>query len=192
MAIAARLSIVSPKDFFQASSARAATIVSTTAFSAGFLKPGHRSEPLIFEKTLMETNLLMDRLERIEEKLDSLIQQPLVKDFYSTAEVAKIVERSNFTVRQWCLNGPIRAEKRGSNLGRHFLIPPALRISERVSSSKCGPQEPVPEGVLQQKCSPMKSPIRSPIRWRADLYRSIRHKHQVSSSEWVTTRCLRQ
>lgn len=64
--------------------------------------------------TVME---LAETLDRIEVKLDALIQQPQAKDFYSTAEVGEIVGRSEFTVRQWCLNGRVHAQKRASGRG---------------------------------------------------------------------------
>ena len=45
---------------------------------------------------------LRQQLDRIEASVDLLICQRTVKDFYSTAEVAKLVDRAEFTVREWC------------------------------------------------------------------------------------------
>ncbi len=67
---------------------------------------------------------LIARLARIEEKLDTLIQQRLIKEYYSTGEVARIVGRSEFTVRQWCRLRRVHAQKRPSGRGpsREWMI----------------------------------------------------------------------
>jgi hypothetical protein len=61
---------------------------------------------------------LLERLGRIEEKLDLLIRQRTPKDWYSTAEVAKILGKAEFTVREWCRLGRVRPEKKGSGRGK--------------------------------------------------------------------------
>jgi hypothetical protein len=63
-------------------------------------------------------------LQRIEEKLEVLVRQQEVKDFYSTADVARITERAEFTVRQWCRFGRIKAEKRacGRGLTKEWMV----------------------------------------------------------------------
>ena len=55
---------------------------------------------------------LIHRLERIEEALRLLTQQKVVQEFYSTGAVARILGKAEFTVREWCRLGRIRAEKR--------------------------------------------------------------------------------
>lgn len=50
---------------------------------------------------------------------DLLVRQRTVKDFYSIEEVAKILGRAEFTVRQWCRNGRVNAKKQGSGRGKH-------------------------------------------------------------------------
>lgn len=55
-------------------------------------------------------------LSRIETKLDSLLQQPPLLEYYGVAEFARRVDRDEFTVREWCRLGRINAEKR--NCGR--------------------------------------------------------------------------
>jgi excisionase family DNA binding protein len=62
-----------------------------------------------------------ERLERIEEKLDALLRQEPAKDRYTTAEVAEIVGRSEYSVREWCRKGQVRAVKAPN--GRSWLIP---------------------------------------------------------------------
>jgi hypothetical protein len=50
---------------------------------------------------------------------DLLVSQRLVKDWYSTDEVGKILGKAEYTVREWCRQGRIRAEKKGSGRGRY-------------------------------------------------------------------------
>lgn len=63
---------------------------------------------------------LIERLARIEAVLEQLLQQKTVKEWYTTDEVADIVGKAPFTVREWCRMGRVNAEKRncgrGSNL----------------------------------------------------------------------------
>lgn len=61
---------------------------------------------------------LLEKLERIEAKLDALAQQRIVQEYYSTAAVAEILGKSEFTVREWCRLGRINAEKRECGRGR--------------------------------------------------------------------------
>ena len=63
--------------------------------------------------------LLVERLDRIESVLSVLLEQKTVKDWYSTDEVAKILGKAEFTVREWCRNTRIRAEKKGSGRGKY-------------------------------------------------------------------------
>jgi hypothetical protein len=59
------------------------------------------------------------RLDRIEGMLTALVARQTIKDFYSTDEFAQIVGKAEFTVREWCRLGRIRAEKRRSGRGAH-------------------------------------------------------------------------
>ena len=61
---------------------------------------------------------LLEKLERIEAKLDALAQQRIVQEYYSTADMAEILGKSEFTVREWCRLGRINAEKRECGRGR--------------------------------------------------------------------------
>jgi hypothetical protein len=45
------------------------------------------------------------RLNMIEEKLNLLVQQRPIKDWYTTSEVAQILGKAEFTVREWCRLG---------------------------------------------------------------------------------------
>lgn len=60
---------------------------------------------------------IQQRLDRIETLLMSLSRQKDPRQFYSTAEVAEIFGKANFTVREWCRLGRIVAEKRATGHG---------------------------------------------------------------------------
>jgi transposase len=68
---------------------------------------------------------LAESLDRIETSLQQLATQRLIKEYYSTSEVARLVKRSEFTVREWCRLGRIVAEKRACGRGRsqEWMIP---------------------------------------------------------------------
>lgn len=57
-------------------------------------------------------NEIRERFDRIEGTLLVLTTQNLVRDGYDTKTFAAKVGKSPYTVRQWCLHGRIRAEKR--------------------------------------------------------------------------------
>ena len=65
-----------------------------------------------------------ERLDGIERRLDELhallnvlVQQRNSKDWYTTAEAAKLLGKAEFTVREWCRHGRVHAEKRTSGRG---------------------------------------------------------------------------
>jgi hypothetical protein len=57
----------------------------------------------------MTDEKLYERLERIEELLRRLAQEHVAQKFYSTADVARILGKAEFTVREWCRHRRIRA-----------------------------------------------------------------------------------
>jgi hypothetical protein len=63
--------------------------------------------------------LLLQRLDRIEATLAALVERQVVKEWYSTEEVAKLLGKAEFTVREWCRLGRVRAEKKGSGRGKY-------------------------------------------------------------------------
>lgn len=67
---------------------------------------------------------ILERLQRIEAALDQLVQQRTIKEWYSTDEVAALVGKAPFTVREWCRLGRVRAEKRDCGRGnsREWMI----------------------------------------------------------------------
>jgi hypothetical protein len=60
-----------------------------------------------------------DRLDRIEQLLTSLVEQEQVKDFYSVEEFAAVVGKAEFTCREWCRLGRIKATKKHSGRGKY-------------------------------------------------------------------------
>ena len=65
-----------------------------------------------------------DRLDRIENLLQQLLNNRATKEYYSTAEIARILSRAEFTVREWARNGRIWAEKRqcGRGTAKEWMI----------------------------------------------------------------------
>jgi hypothetical protein len=60
---------------------------------------------------------LLVRLQKIETLLSALVEQRTVKEWYSTAELATLLGRAEFTVREWCRLGRVRAEKKKCGRG---------------------------------------------------------------------------
>lgn len=58
------------------------------------------------------------QLDRIEQTLQLLLTQKQTKEFYSTREVAELLNKAEFTVREWCRHGRVLAEKRMTGRGR--------------------------------------------------------------------------
>jgi hypothetical protein len=65
-----------------------------------------------------------ERLDRIESLLATLVEQQTVKDWYSTVEVARLLDKAEYTVREWCRQGRIRARKKpcGRGKGGEWLV----------------------------------------------------------------------
>lgn len=55
---------------------------------------------------------LADRIESLEKRIEAVVVGRLDKEWYTTEEVAVLMDRAPWTVRQWCLQGRIRAKKR--------------------------------------------------------------------------------
>jgi hypothetical protein len=59
------------------------------------------------------------RLEKLETMLAGLLQRQPEKEFYTTAEAAKALGVSPFTVREWCRLRRCHAKKKQSGRGTH-------------------------------------------------------------------------
>jgi len=82
-----------------------------------------RRNPIV-SRRLTVSELLVQRLDRIETLLEQLVSQRTVKDWYSIAEVAQILGRAEFTVREWCRFRRVYASKRacGRNHAKELVI----------------------------------------------------------------------
>ena len=76
------------------------------------------------------------RLDQIVELLAVLVGLQTGRDWYTTAQFARLVGKAEFTVREWCRLGRLKAEKRISGRGAH----PAWVIShtERLRHQREG------------------------------------------------------
>lgn len=62
---------------------------------------------------------VIERLSRIESALQSLVRNKTIKEWYSTGEVAALVAKAEYTVREWCRQGRIHASKKLYSRGAH-------------------------------------------------------------------------
>ena len=62
---------------------------------------------------------LEERLEKIEAMLVVLVERQQVREWHTTQEFAKAVGKAEFTLREYCRLGRLRAEKRQSGRGKY-------------------------------------------------------------------------
>jgi transposase len=67
----------------------------------------------------MSEEVILKELQAVKAMLAVLVERQTVKHFYSTDEIAKLLCKAEFTVREWCRLGRIRAEKKHSGRGAH-------------------------------------------------------------------------
>jgi hypothetical protein len=60
-----------------------------------------------------------ERLEKIEAMLAVLVERQTVREWYTTEQVAQLVGKAEFTVREWCRHGRLKAGKRMSGRGAY-------------------------------------------------------------------------
>jgi hypothetical protein len=67
---------------------------------------------------------IAERLGRIESALAELLRHKTVKEWYTTSEVAELLDRSDYTIREYCRVGRIRAKKKlcGRGKGGEWII----------------------------------------------------------------------
>ncbi len=72
----------------------------------------------------MNENVLC-RLENIERMLARLLAaKEVVQDYYSTSDVATVLRKAEWTVREWCRRGRVNATKRvcGRGSAKEWMI----------------------------------------------------------------------
>lgn len=62
---------------------------------------------------------LRQQLDEIQLLLIAILDRETAREHYSTDEFARLVGRAEFTVREWCRMGRIKADKRLSGRGAH-------------------------------------------------------------------------
>lgn len=67
---------------------------------------------------------LVERMGRVEAVLQLLVKQKTAKEWYTTAEVAALMEKAEYTIREYCRLGRIKATKKpcGRGKGGEWLI----------------------------------------------------------------------
>jgi DNA-directed RNA polymerase specialized sigma24 family protein len=63
---------------------------------------------------------VLERLDRVEAALTELVRQRTLKDWYSTDEVAEILGKAKFTVREWCRHGRVHCQKKMNGRGKYL------------------------------------------------------------------------
>jgi hypothetical protein len=61
---------------------------------------------------------LLKRFDNLEAMLGELLRQRAVKDWYSIDEVADILGKAKFTVREWCRHGRVHCRKKNNGRGK--------------------------------------------------------------------------
>jgi hypothetical protein len=62
---------------------------------------------------------LLERLGKIETMLGQLVSQRTVRDWYEVEEVAAILGKAPFTVREWCRHRRVNARKKHNGRGKY-------------------------------------------------------------------------
>jgi hypothetical protein len=70
--------------------------------------------------TQLESSVqILEKLGKIESMLADLIRQRNIQDWYTTDQVAAILGKAKFTVREWCRHGRVRCQKKNDGRGQH-------------------------------------------------------------------------
>ena len=87
-------------------------------------------------------NEILERLDRIETTLRTLVKQCHLQDWYGTKAAAEILGKSPYTVREYCRLGRIDAEKRpcGRGKSKEWMISHAEL--ERLKAEGLLPRKP--------------------------------------------------
>jgi hypothetical protein len=61
---------------------------------------------------------ILHRLDRMEELIQKALSKQREKEWYTPAEVAELLGKAEWTVRAWCRDQRVNAEKRNGGRGR--------------------------------------------------------------------------
>jgi len=67
----------------------------------------------------IHVDALAEQVAKLTSMLEEMKDRKPPKEQYSISEAAEIVGRSEYQVREWCREGRLKAEKRGTGRGRH-------------------------------------------------------------------------
>jgi hypothetical protein len=76
------------------------------------------SEPEALHSLLRQVLAGVDETRTLQREVRELLRSRQIKDYYSPAEAAKLLDKAEFTVREWCRLGRVNAQKRRSGRGR--------------------------------------------------------------------------
>ncbi len=62
---------------------------------------------------------LRDELNEIKLMLRQILDREQVREWYDISQFAALVGKAEFTVREWCRNARLHAQKRSSGRGAH-------------------------------------------------------------------------
>lgn len=60
---------------------------------------------------VVKLEALSRQVETLARKIDALVAEQAEKEWYTVDEVALLVRRARWTVREWCRDGRVRAKK---------------------------------------------------------------------------------
>jgi hypothetical protein len=61
---------------------------------------------------------ILGELNQFKEMVSQLLSKPKTKDWYTPAEAAELLDRAEWTVREWCRNQRVHAKKRSGGRGK--------------------------------------------------------------------------
>lgn len=88
-----------------------------------------------------QLNRLSARVAELEATVRRVVATPPAKEWYTTAEIARLLARAEWTVREWCRLGRVHAVKRPCGRGAHREW--AIRHAELIRITN--------EGLLPQR-----------------------------------------
>jgi hypothetical protein len=66
-----------------------------------------------------QIEILLEHLKRVEAMVSELVRQRVVKQWYTTTEIAEALGKSAYSVREWARLGRIHARKKPCGRGRN-------------------------------------------------------------------------